>query len=358
MYYKRPAVYAALGVCAGLLACGGHGSTAPTSNAPSIACPVAPPPAESLDGSAQPVSFAAPTVTGGQAPLTTTCLPTSGSAFTVGTTTVTCTTSDAQARTASCTFPVVVQPPPVLPVTSFLAFGDSLTWGEDGRAAASANALGQHVYVQLVGQTYPDDLQSELQARYKQQQVSVTNAGCPGETLSDPGRFIDKMNCRGIRADDPSAFRRFTSLASLHQWDAVLLMEGSNDVNLASGDSTVLPVAVGYLRQMIEAGKANGMRVIVATVPPMVPPGAFSRAKGAAVVPTFNDQVRALATSEGVSLADVYQAYGSDAPTLIGFDGLHPNPDGYKRVADTFFGSIKSSIETPPPSVTRTHRVR
>jgi lysophospholipase L1-like esterase len=166
------------------------------------------------------------------------------------------------------------------------------------------------------------------------------------------------MNCRGIRADDPSAFRRFTSLASLHQWDVVLLMEGSNDVNLAAGDSTVLPTAIGYLRQMIDAGKANGMRVIVATVPPMVPPGAFSRAKGAAVVPTFNDQVRALATSEGVPLADVYQTFGSDAPTLIGFDGLHPNPDGYKRVADTFFAAIKSSLETQPSGVSRVRRAR
>ena len=357
MFQKHPAVYAALGVCAVLLACGGHGSTAPTTG-PSITCPLAPPPVESLDGSAQAVSFSAPTVTGGQAPLNTTCLPTSGSAFTVGTTTVNCTTSDAQSRTASCTFPVIVQPPPVLPVSTFLAFGDSLTWGEDGRDAASLNALGQHIYVQLVGQTYPDDLQSALQARYQQQHVSVTNAGCPGETLSDPGRFIDKMNCRGIRADDPSAFRRFTSLASLHQWDVVLLMEGSNDVNLAAGDSTVLPTAIGYLRQMIDAGKANGMRVIVATVPPMVPPGAFSRAKGAAVVPTFNDQVRALAMSEGVPLAEVYQAFGSDAPTLIGFDGLHPNPDGYKRVADTFLAAIKSSLETQPSGVTRVRRAR
>lgn len=357
MHHKYPAVYAALGVCAGLLACGGSGSTGPTSTAPSIACPIAPAPVESLDGSAQPVSFAAPTVTGGQAPLTTTCLPTSGSAFTIGTTTVNCTTSDAQARTASCTFPVIVEPPPVLPVSTFLAFGDSITWGEDGRDPGSVNALGQHVYVQLVGQTYPDDLQSALQARYKQQQVSVTNAGCPGETLSDPGRFSDKMNCRGIRADDPSAFRRFTSLASLHQWDVVLLMEGSNDVNLAAGDSTVLPIAIGYLRQMIDAGKANGMRVIVATVPPMVPPGAFSRAKGAAVVPTFNDQVRALATSEGVPLADVYQAFGSDAPSLIGFDGLHPTPAGYQRIADTFLAMIKSSLETTPTTA-RAARVR
>src|SRR5262249_30788528 len=144
-------------------------------DAPSIACPIAPAPAESLDGSAQPVSYGQPTVTNGQAPLNTSCVPISGSSFTVGTTTVTCTTSDARARTASCTSPVVVQPAPKLAVTSFLAFGDSITWGEDGRAAAGANVFGQHVYVQLAGQTYPDDLQTALRARYRQQQVSITN---------------------------------------------------------------------------------------------------------------------------------------------------------------------------------------
>jgi len=244
----------------------------------------------------------------------------------------------------------------VLSATSFLAFGDSLTWGENGLATATAAALGQHVYVQLVGQTYPDDLLADLRARYKQQQISVTNAGCPGESLSDPGTFNDKMNCLGIREDDPSALRRFTSLLSVHRWDAFLLMEGSNDVNTASGDSKVLPVAVQYFRQMVQAAKGSGTKVIVATIPPMVPPGLFDRAKGYAIVPTFDDQIRAIATSEGVPLADVYQAFGSDASTLIGHDGLHPNPAGYQRLADTFFAAIKSSLETQPTSKTTLRR--
>ena len=123
-------------------------------------------------------------------------------------------------------------------------------------------------------------------------------------------------------------------------------MEGSNDVNTAAGDSTVLPTAITYLRQMIEFAKSNGMRVMVATVPPMAPPGIPARTKGSSIVPTYNGMVRAAATAEGIPLVDVYTAYGSDAPTLIGFDGLHPNPSGYQRIADTFFAAIKSSLET------------
>jgi lysophospholipase L1-like esterase len=276
-------------------ACGGS-KTGPTPNAPQITCPAAPDPVESLDGSAQVVSFPAPTVTGGQAPLTTSCAPVTGSSFTIGTTTVTCSTSDADARTASCSFKVVVLPQPVLSVRSFVAFGDSITWGEDGTNTASA--VGQHVFVQLPqGQRYPDILQQELQARYQQQQVSVQNAGCPGEFLNtlpaNTPEFNDK--CYGIRQDDPSAVRRFTTIASLHQFDAVLFMEGSNDVNMAAGDSLVLGSAIGSLRTMIDTAKGTGLRVIVATIPPMVPPGIPDRTVGAAIVPTYNDMVRALA---------------------------------------------------------------
>lgn len=360
MILSRWRFLTALGVCVGFAACGGSsggGGTAPTNDPPTIACPIAPAPVTSLDGSAQPVTYGAPTVTNGQAPLNTSCLPVSGSSFPVGTDTVTCTTSDAKARSASCTFPVIVEPPPKLSATSFLAFGDSITWGEDGRDSTSA-PLGRHVYVQLVGQTYPEDLLTELRGRYKQQTVSITNAGCPGESLSDPGTAGDPSNCPGYRADDPSAYRRFISLASTHQWDAALLMEGSNDVNTAAGDSTVLPIAINYLRQMIEFAKNNGMRVMVATVPPMVPPGLPSRTKGSAIVPGYNDMIRSLATSEGVPLVDVYAAFGSDAPTLIGFDGLHPTASGYQRIADTFFAAIKGSLETQPASTQASARRR
>ena len=340
-----------------LAACGGS-KTGPTPNAPQITCPAAPDPVASLDGSAQVVSFPAPTVTAGQPPLHTSCIPASGSSFTIGTTTVTCTTSDADARTASCSFEIVVLPPPMLSVTSFVAFGDSITWGEDGSNTASA--VGQHVFVQLPqGQRYPDILQQELQARYRQQQVSVMNAGCPGEFLNtlpaNTPEFNDK--CYGIRQDDPSALRRFTTIASLRQFDAVLFMEGSNDANMAAADSLVLGSAIGSLRTMIDTAKGSGMRVIVATIPPMVPPGIPDRTVGAAIVPTYNDTVRALAASEAAPLADVYQAFGSDAPSLIGFDGLHPTPAGYQRIADTFLAMIKSSLETTPTTA-RAARVR
>src|SRR5215471_2702805 len=335
----RRCLSVAVGACAvfAFATCGGRGTPNQPTQDPSIACPAVPDPVESLDGSAQPVSFVAPTVTAGQPPLTTSCTPVSGSAFPVGTTTVTCTTSDAKARTASCTFPVVVQPPPKLTVTSFLAFGDSLTYGEDGTDAASAFGQ-QHVFLQFPpDQRYPNVLQAELQARYKQQSPSVDNRGLRGESLATTATNPPTPNA--------DTFARFVSLTSSRRWDAVLIMEGSNDADVYAGDSRVLSPAMDTLRLMIGDAKSRGMQVIMATIPPMVPPGIEGRARGYQVVPAFNDAVRGVASAANVPLADVYQAFGSDAPMLIGFDGLHPNAAGYQRIADTFFATIKSSFE-------------
>ena len=77
------------------------------------------------------------------------------------------------------------------------------------------------------------------------------------------------------------------------------------------------------------------MQVFLATIPP--------ENLMRAVVP-FNDQVRSLAASKGVPLVDVYQAFGGDL-TLIGNDGLHPTAAGYHLIADTFFASIKQTLE-------------
>ena len=54
------------------------------------------------------VNYSAPTTSGGCAPVTVVCNPPSGSTFPVGTTVVTCTATDGQSNTATCTFTVTV----------------------------------------------------------------------------------------------------------------------------------------------------------------------------------------------------------------------------------------------------------
>jgi lysophospholipase L1-like esterase len=296
--------------------------------------------ATSASGAAVPVVYQLPTVTGGLLPLSgPTCVPPTGSSFTPGTTNVTCSVTDAKARADVCTFSVTVTIPAKLSVSRFVAFGDSITWGEDGRNSASESASGAqrfHPEVQFdIPDTYPGALQTELDARYTAQLPTVVNVGSVGEHVLDSTTF--------------PRFIRDTS----GPYDVVLLMEGANDLA-----PTVTPSSIAAgLGRMIDNARSRGLRVFLATIPPENASSAClpsCRGSNAGLVPPYNDQIRLLAASKSVPLVDVFQAFHGDVLTLIGPDGLHPTAAGYHVIADTFFASIKQTLEVSPPIPTTT----
>src|SRR5262245_28420074 len=130
-----------LGAAAALLltaACGSKappggpgGPIGPTTNPPQIACP-ADVTVTSVAAASQTVTYSAPAVSDGAAPVTTTCSPASGASFVLGATTVSCTANDAMSRQATCAFKVTLKGM-AIDVTKYGAYGDSLTEGETGR---------------------------------------------------------------------------------------------------------------------------------------------------------------------------------------------------------------------------------
>ena len=314
----------------------------PTPDPPRITCPAAQT-AQSLDGGATTVTFTAPTLVNGQPPLVTTCTPSSGSAFTVGQRTVTCTVTDALQRADTCSFLVTVLNPPKLATTSFLSFGDSITAGEDGQnsISASVSIMSSRFHPSVLfspAQRYPEELQQSLVNRYRTQAPTVANQGNPGEAASDR-----------------SALARFIALTSSRRYSVVLIMEGTND--LYDRDDRIVPLAIDGLRQMIRDAKGRGIRPYLATIPPMNPAACVPVCRGLAwsLVSGFNDNVRALATAEGVTLVDVYQGFGGNF-ALLGPDGLHPAAEGYAKIADLFFTAIKQTLETSVTSTARSAR--
>ncbi len=309
----------------------------PVTAEPTITCPASQT-LQSPDGRALAVSFAAPIAANGQAPLGTVCAPQSGSLFPVGQQTVTCTVTDALKRASSCLFTVTVtSPPPKLAATTFLSFGDSITWGEDGSngITASRELLSARVHpaVQVpAAEQYPNILQQSLAVRYKTQTPSVTNAGKPGEAAGG--------------ADIPTALVRFIGLVGNKQYSTVLIMEGSNDIFYA--DPFAEQPAIDAMRAMLRYAKALSVRPYLATIPPMNPSRSactpVCRGNGFALVDGLNDQIRTLASVEGVTLVDVNQAFNGNL-ALIGPDGLHPNASGYAKIADTFFKAITQTLE-------------
>jgi lysophospholipase L1-like esterase len=244
--------------------------------------------------------------------------------------------SDAKARTASCTFNVVVQPPPKLSLTRFLAFGDSITAGE---------IVGEGIVVQGIGVVrpllvdpflaYPADLTRNLAIRYSSQQPFVENVGRSGETTA-----------QGVA-------RLPTELSAANAPQVLLLLEGANDIG--NGDPATVNPGVQNMDAMVRIGKSRGLRVFVGTLPPQnpnactganVPAGCVFRAGGAGNVVPFNNGLKAMAAVENVPLVDVYTAFNGDVTTLIDFDGLHPTANGYQVIANAFSAAIKQNLET------------
>src|SRR5207245_2382603 len=161
-----------------------------------------------------------------------------------------------------CSFIVTVLPPPMLATTSFAACGDSITRGEDGTDVSMETLIERFYPRRLLPDslTYPGVLQQNLMDQYPTQSPRVANKGSPGEAVTDPGTFS-----------------RFVGLTSSRQYQSILIMEGSNDLKLGTRDSTILPLAIMGLRQMVRDAKSRSIPPYLATIPPMNPQGTRGR---------------------------------------------------------------------------------
>ncbi len=171
---------------------------------------------------------------------------------------------------------------------------------------------------------YPTILAKLLQARYTAQadSIVVANYGFGGEKASN-------------------ARTRFIAALNIVRPDAVLLMEGTNDIGL--GENGAASGAASEIRNMAAEARLRGMRVFIATVAP-------GRPGGTKTIPDFflvdyANRMRAVAASEGAVMVDIYQALKTDVFRYIGVDGVHPNEVGYDRIAQEFFNAIQATLE-------------
>jgi len=299
----------------------------PVAAAPTLTCPN-PVQASTTLAAGRAVTYAAPVSAGGQGTVSITCTPESGSIFRIGETRVECSAKDALERTATCGFVVAVTRTPSLSKTRFLAFGDSITVGEVTVPVASSGALGEKSFklIQVPAAAYPTVLAIQLAARYRAQEdvIAVANYGVGGE--------------KAINARD-----RFISALGIVRPDAVLLMEGTNDIALGENGA-----ASGAAREIgIMAGEARrrGIRVFLATIAPGRP--GLSKTIAPFLIADYNARMRSVAATEGAILVDVNAALSTDVNRFIGIDGLHPNEAGYAKIAETFFAAIRAEFEVP-----------
>lgn len=211
--------------------------------------------------------------------------------------------------------------PAVLPISGratpnvYLAFGDSITWGQ-----GSSDGSG-----------YTDELQADLRAFWGK--ATVANDGVPG-TKSNKG-----------------ASRLGSSLG--HARPAyVLILYGTNDYNDGECRDTPPCYTIDSLRSMVDQTRGFGAFPIVGTIPPVNPDyGDRSAAARNDWVKQMNDDVRAMAKQENVAVAEVYGAFMKQSSLSPLFsDFLHPNDAGYQLVKGAFFAAITNPVSASASS--------
>lgn len=209
------------------------------------------------------------------------------------------------------------EPTSTLGATSFLAFGDSLTFGIVGQSS-----LGRF---QLVGspESYPTVLDGLLAASYRFQTITVDNQGLSGERASDGALRL------------PSVLASSTA-------EVFLLLHGTNDLDVFR--MAGIPQLAADIDSMVQQAQAAGLTVFLANLPPEDPSVSASSQEIAPLVPVLNQAIASIAATRQVTLVDLFSGMSL---TLIGADGVHPTPEGYQRLADLFFVAITAQLDVP-----------
>ncbi|MCH7749384.1 MAG: HYR domain-containing protein [Acidobacteria bacterium] len=306
---------------------------------------------QSVDALPVTISWDLPTVAGIPVDKSS-CSPASGSAFPIGTSTVTC-TPDQTTLASSCSFSITITPPdPKLRFTRFMAFGDSITEGFI-RPGLLPPGVTPHEIVALLRaargrpipeisnavqplNAYPVQLQNLLTAAYATQLITVANKGVSGEETA-----------QGVS--------RITSSLLSVQPELLLLLEGFNDISAAfvnrpAGDTTPISIATiaANLRSMVLNAQGHGVEVLLATLTPVTELFEDDVPGTRATILALNTEIRSMATALGLGgVVDLYAALDG-VPGVIGADGFHPTVTGYRRMAELFFAEIVSRYDITP----------
>lgn len=208
-------------------------------------------------------------------------------------------------------------PPRALGLTRFVAFGDSITFGTKSSFDA------RFLYEDLNG-GYVERLQNALNTYHAPQQFVVINEGVPGELAVN-------------------AQARFRSVLANRQPQAILLLEGINDL---SNDVSVSRIG-SALSQLLDISAAAGLPVIIATMfqtYESTDPNGVVRPNAASVVPALNAEIRRVAAGRlNVYLVDLEPRLRNRA--LLGGDGLHLEDAGFDVVASLFLAAIEAAFQ-------------
>jgi serralysin len=133
--------------------------------------------------------------------------------------------------------------------------------------------------------------------------------------------------------------------ARAHHPDVVLLMLGTNDIKFSAAATRTVPEDLLSIMQSIEKVEPD-VTILLAELPPIDPsaPGYKYLASAAAARETINAGLPDLIARAQALGIDARLAPASGLTTSDLFDGIHPGPDGYAKLADAWFAALESGL--------------
>jgi len=193
--------------------------------------------------------------------------------------------------------------------------------------------------------------------QYKAENAKVIASGRPdivfmGDSitemwrLADPTMFNDKIVDRGISGQTtPQMLVRFLQdVVSLHP-RAVHILAGTNDIAGNTGPNAPDDYK-NNIRAMVALAKANGITVILGSIPPADHFAWRPDLKPAPQVMALNKWLRDFAAENHLSYVDYYAALvdgKGGLRTALSPDGIHPNRDGYALMKPLAQAAIRAA---------------
>ncbi len=150
--------------------------------------------------------------------------------------------------------------------------------------------------------------------------------------MGDAGVFSAAVIDRGIGSQTtPQMVLRFYQDVIALRPKVVHIMTGTNDVAGNTGPTSPEDYKNG-VRTMVDLAKANGVAVVLASIPPAdrFPMGSQIQPQGQ--IRELNSWLRAYAAERGLVFVDYYSVLTSPTGGMkpeLSNDGVHPNLDGY-----------------------------
>lgn len=160
--------------------------------------------------------------------------------------------------------------------------------------------------------------------------------------------------CRGLKGQTtPQMLVRFRQDVVALRPSVVVILAGTNDIAGNTGPST-LEMIEDNLMSMADLAKANGIRVVLASVLPAADYPWRPGLNPAAKILALNGWIREQAISKAFVYLDYHSAMADEAGGLapgLSSDGVHPNDRGYAIMAPLAERAIAEALNPTPAAV-------